>query len=454
MDSEDRFLELIALVGEEGLDEAGWEELNARLASDPRALQLYREHMELHATLHLAYAGEGLREDMPQTAGRVQKLSAGRNLLPLLVAGLALALVVVVGWLISSRSQSHIVAELVASEGAAWESGLPTEVGSELTAGRMVLTRGIATLRFRSGVTLVLEAPAELSLRDSMEVWLEQGVAMVEVPEQAIGFRVKTPHGYAVDHGTAFAIHVSEDGERSDFHVVDGEISVHLPEDRDARRLHDNEAVSIRDDEIREILNGDEQDEAAVPEEKVLRIGTDGRSYSVIRANKEKWLRSDMLLMNRRPDKPHERHAFFAFDLDGIDFTRVLSARIRLNQVPSGIGYAVALPEISVIGVYGLTDVAKADWQPGVLWEDAPFAKDGIRLGGIEIPRSEQRASRVFAEPSLLEFLTARAGQGVTFVLERETGKVDAGVPPLIHAFASDLHAEATGPTLELVLKP
>ena len=56
-------------------------------------------------------------------------------------------------------SKPGVVADLVSSEDAAWESSLPTTPGSTLTPGVLNLRSGVATIQFASGAQIVLEAP-------------------------------------------------------------------------------------------------------------------------------------------------------------------------------------------------------------------------------------------------------------------------------------------------------
>lgn len=76
-----------------------------------------------------------------------------------------------------------------------------------------------------------------------------------------------------------------------------------------------------------------------------------------------------------------------------------------------------------------------------------------MKLGALEIPRSEQRGSRILENDTLLEFLKAHKEGTVTFIIEREVSPIDGSVPSLVHAFASDLHPEVSGPALEITLK-
>ena len=163
-----------------------------------------------------------------------------------IAAAAAVVLLAALTW--TQLSQPRVVAELVTSEDAAWESSLPTAPGSNLTPGHMKLTSGIATIRFRSGAEMMLEAPAELSIKSPMLAKLDSGAAVMNVPESAIGFVLETPDGRVVDHGTSFAVNVG--GQESKFEVIEGEISVHLDSTGESVRLVDQQAASITGDAL------------------------------------------------------------------------------------------------------------------------------------------------------------------------------------------------------------
>ncbi|MEM9281018.1 MAG: iron dicitrate transport regulator FecR [Verrucomicrobiota bacterium] len=368
-----------------------------------------------------------------------------------LAAAAAVAMLGVLIW--TQISQPNVIAVLVSSEDASWESSLPTEPGSALTAGRMKLTSGIATIRFRSGAEITLEAPAKLSLKTPMLAWLGEGAAVMTVPEQAIGFVLETPDGNVIDYGTTFAVDVEGEGELSNVEVIDGEVGVFIPETGKEVRLLDQEGAFMGDRKIA-TYQGPLPEAEVNRDQRIRRIGTRGRSYAVIRANREKWLHHEMLLVRRKVEATnHERRSFFAFDLAEVDFEEVAGAQVRLNQVPSGLGYASRLPLISEIAVYGLVNSDKADWKRGVEWEASPSPEDGVLLGYIQIPRSQQRASRVFTSEALMGFLKEHEGRSVTFILDRDFDSESGAAPSLAHAFASDIHPEAAGPKLELILK-
>ena len=366
----------------------------------------------------------------------------------------ATAVAMMAGMISMQVAKPKTIADLVSAENASWESSLPTEPGSPLSKGYMKLTEGIGTIRFRSGAEIMLEAPAKLTMKSAMKAKLFAGAAVMNVPESAIGFELETPQGRVIDHGTSFAVNVTNGDNQSDFEVIEGEISVYLPSTGEEVRLKELESASIIDETLSVHEGALPEKDAAVTPARTLRIGTKGRSHSVIRANKEKWLHPDLLTVKRKREPiPHERRSFFAFDISGINWEQVDTARIRLNQVPSGIGFATRLPKISFVGLYGLTNSAKSEWDQDSTWETGPSMEDGVKLGALEIPRSEQRGSRILENDTLLEFLKAHKEGTVTFIIEREVSPIDGSVPSLVHAFASDLHPEVSGPALEITLK-
>ncbi len=353
-----------------------------------------------------------------------------------------------------SLSKPTSIATLASCENAAWESSLPTTPGSMLLPGTLKLITGIATIRFDSGAEVMMEAPANIELISSMRGKLVNGAAVVSVPEPAIGFVLETPDGYVVDHGTQFAVNVTHDGKHSDFEVIEGEISVHLRSTGEQVRLNDRQFASIAMQKLTTF-----EDELPVNElstaPQILRVGTNGRAGSVIRNNKrnKRIVPTQLMAKQGGAGGNWDLRSFFAFELSNVDFDSTESVRLRLNLVPSGIGFATRLPEMNRFAIYGMTNKAKEDWQIECLWDDSPGPEDGVLLGTFEIPRSVQRGSFGIQTDELLNFLKADRTGSATLVLVRETGQIHGDGPGLVHAFATDAHPEASGPCLEFSLK-
>jgi hypothetical protein len=315
----------------------------------------------------------------------------------------------------------------------------------------MKLKNGVATIQFASGAEVVLEAPAHVMLETPMRAKLLEGSAIITVPEPAIGFIMDTPHGYAVDHGTQFSVSVDPGREKSAFEVLSGEISVHHPDSDSVQRLHDAEGVLVQSSGLSPLSQGRE-DGILPARTKALRLGTEGREITVIRSD----LHADKLhpdfLMAKRSSivDAYDRRSLFGFDLSAVKDLPLVSARLYLNQVPCGLGFAARLPEESIFAVYGIATGEGVSWPVDALkWGDAPQPASGTLLGKFAISRGHQ--SGIFGpdSPELVAFLEAnRAAGEVQFLLVRETDESEGN--GLVHAFASSRHPVTTGPTLEL----
>ena len=423
-------------------------ELDRLLANDP----------ELRQEFVLAAAADaGLREVALERAAaesRPRPRVRGTNRTFRWAAGLGAVAVILASVLyLPMLFRSATIATLASSENAAWESLLPTTPGSELIPGTLHLKSGVATIRFRSGAEVVLEAPAVFELVSPMRGKLTSGAVMVDVPEAAIGFVLETPAGYAVDYGTQFAVRVDGRGVRSDFEVIQGEIAVHHPLSGEQVRLTDPGKKATVSERSLAVVDLQAQDDGEDPAPNLVRIGTNGRTGSAIGNDKrDKHINPEVLSVKRTKRGSWSHRSFFSFDLDAVNLDEVESARLRLNLVPNTRGFASRLPKINRFGVYGLTSPAKADWKPDCLWEDSPGPEDGVLLGTFEIPRSRRRGSFGIQNDELLDFLKANDGGPVTLILVLESTQIAGEGPGRAHTFASDSHPEAVGPKLEFSL--
>lgn len=418
------------------------EELDQRLAKDPGL----RRKLIVEAG-----TDAGLREIALERAAQPDESRATNirpfNPLTWIAAAAAIALVATFAW--SHFSKPPVIATLVSGENAAWESPLPTTPGSKLTAGFLKLTSGIATIEFTSGATVVLEAPAHLVLETPMRGKLLTGSAVIDVPESAIGFVMEAPGGYAVDYGTQFSVSVNDNGQASEFEVLEGEIAVHHPTTGKEVRLTTGQGASTSGDDM-QTFDGKINDPTFSPPLTRARVWTKGKSNYVIRVNKRgKHIHPEMLMARTSNSGKWDMRNFFSFDMAKIDLASAQAVKLRLNQVPSGHGLASRLPLINTFAIYGITSPDKESWSESPTWEDAPDITDGILLGRFDIPRSQQSGSVGIGNSDLLKFLKNDPDGIVTFVLIRETGHISGEGKGLTHAFANHNHPEASGPRLE-----
>ena len=97
------------------------------------------------------------------------------------------------------------------------------DVPSELP-GTLRLSSGEVVVRLGSGVELTVSGPASLDIRDVMQVVLERGRLLANVPHWATGFLVRTADLEVCDLGTVFS--VSVDWPVSDVFVFKGRVRV------------------------------------------------------------------------------------------------------------------------------------------------------------------------------------------------------------------------------------
>ena len=414
-------------------------ELDQLLQKDAEIRKEFYQQSNVHAALQEEFATR-----LPTNEIVVAKSS----ILNRTILALAASIILGVGFLFYFLSSPQPVATLVSNENAAWESELPTVPGSELQPGMMTLKAGVATLRFKSGVELTLEAPSRIELETAMKGKLYEGNVILNVPELAHGFILETPNGYAVDHGTSFSVSIEKDSGEVAFEVLEGEISLHAP-DGQSLHLHQTEGASFVSGKIVK-AEGPVSEGTLFPIPEFSRIETNGKTASAIQSNEYEFLHPDFLMVKEASNDwyKYNRRSIFGFSTEGMDLESATGAKLRLNLVPCGLGFAARLPKINRFALYGLSQDTEINWEKGLKWEQVRDLETATRLGTFEIPRSQERGTFVVETPALLDFLKSHLNSEVTFLIKRETGELKGS--GLVHAFASDSHPEASGPSLEL----
>lgn len=435
------------------LDEAGQQALVAALEAHDWAQERFVRRMGLGAQLYHRLAAPGIDVLAPKAApAKPAHPLWSKTGLALVAASLFFALGIV-AWLSAmtrnGETSPAAIATLLSSEDAAWESALPTEVGSPLPPGTMALKHGLATIRFSSGAEMTFEAPFRVALRSPMRCEVMEGAAVFRVPESAQGFVLDTPDGYVVDHGTSFSVSVGS-GTPSSFEVLDGEISLHV----DGEKLHlkENEAALMSDGRI--VREEEPSIEGTLSAPRGLtRLTTGGKTMSIIQNNDFAHIHPDFLMVKREARVPfnYHRRAFFAVTIEAEQLASASQAKLLLNLVPCGLGSALHLAEVNRFVVYGLPAETEIDWTRQAKWDELPGPEGATLLGDFEVPRSQQRGTFGIEGEALLDFLSSHSGAEATFLLVRDTAERE--FTGLVHAFASDSHPEAAGPILELTTK-
>lgn len=353
------------------------------------------------------------------------------------------------------------VATLVQAENCQWAgSDLPTAVNSKLGTGTLALTQGMATLRFKNGATVTMEAPTKLQILDAMHCRLIEGNVVAEVPEPAHGFTIASADMKVTDLGTKFGLAASAGGS-SQVRVFQGQVDVGGLPDGHVKRLtegkgmvagSENTAASVEPSRGQAVQETDGW--VSIPTS--VGRGKDGYAR---RGKETESAGAQPLIMVKHSDLPgsrnNERRAIITFDLGSTATAKVSEAQIVLQPEPSGFGFSTLVPD-SRFAIYGLTDEGLDGWDEKTMtWSNFPGARDaGIdtaharKLAEFWIPRGGTGGAITVRDDALAEFIRQKTDGLASFLIVRETGETDpAG---LVHAFASKEHPTARPPTLRL----
>ena len=353
------------------------------------------------------------------------------------------------------------VATLVQADNCKWAgSELPTAVNSKLGIGRLALVEGIATLKFKSGATVTIEAPTTLEILTAMHCRLVEGTLTAEVPEPAHGFTIDTPDIKVVDLGTKFGVTTAATGN-SQVRVFEGEVEIGGLAGGKMKRLTEGKGLHVGSGSTslgQEPTRGEQVQEAggwtAIPtsfgrgKDAYARRGDNGQSFG-----------AQPLIIVKHSDieagRNNERRAVISFDVSQVATAKIAEVQIVLDPEPSGFGFAALVPD-SRFAVYGLTDEALDAWdETEVRWASLPGCTDeganlnqARKLAEFWIPRGGSGGPLTIRSDALADFIHQDIDGVVSFLIVRETGESDSN--GLAHGFASKEHPTARPPTLRL----
>lgn len=364
------------------------------------------------------------------------------------------------------------VVMLTSTQNCQWgATTLATMPGQALPPGRLVLTSGIAELKFPL-VDVTMEGPADVEILSADRCLVRSGRIYAKVHPGGEGFVVETPTSELTDQGTVFAVNVSPQGT-SDLQVFDGLV--------DAKHLGSGKTIEVRPEsglrlshDKTESLDASFESLAlenlpAPPLDDLRRIqistavghGHDG--YVIAGAERATTRSEGMLLVKETPvdDRlvPWRRRAYMHFDLSTLNGGTIREAKLQLQGAATGLGYLAITPD-TTFAVYGLTDEAAEDWNSDSLtWAHSPgFLGEGkeinpaatVLLGRFTVPKANTTDVFSIDGEKLSDFLKADTNGGATMILVSETagpGECYA------HGFASSRHRDLQPPTLRLGIR-
>lgn len=453
--------------------------LNDRIKNDSEARQFIAEAVFLEAELRME-----IGDDAPASVAAPARAGGeGRGATfwrrQLRTISYAAAAAIVAGgtmWLV--ERQPAPVATLVKAQQCKWgNSALPTLEGGLLRPGTLELVEGIATLKFKSGAEVVMEAPVSLEVVSAMECRIKSGTVVADVPPQAKGFTVQTPDTRVVDFGTRFGVSASEDGKCL-VHVISGLVEVNRKEQTEPQKLRTGERVDFGGMLKRQLNPADATNDQPEPDRWLPGPISDmGDGWQMLTTafgrGKDSCIQSSastkitgaepfFRVKHTTLDPKLERKGYIAFDLSRFAGKQIADAEFVLHIEPSDLGFASLVPD-AVFAVYGLTDQSQDEWtEDGLNWKAAP-AHDlaaehhsvPIRaatklLGHFTVPQGTTRGSFSIRGESLVTFLRQDNNGIATLIVCRETDESSRN--GLVHAFATKENARNTPPILRVKL--
>ncbi len=377
--NKDRILELASGYIERALTADEMSEFETLLEASPENRAVYLDYMETHALLQQRQMGESVQDDI----AAFEEEYRPRRFPSLWQTFAALAIISLFALvLIRPPAADGTFAEMTKTESARWESStLPTSDGARLGAGKLNLVRGLATIVFDSGAEVILEAPANLELVDSMNCVLNRGTAVAEVSESAQGFMIKTPTADVIDHGTRFAVNVDQTSKATRTQVFEGLVEVKLPYGDTSIELTTGQENFVAENHLGEMHESVEeatwthQGSSATrgAEWKIITTADPGGQDAYVWAGRPNDHNSDELLLLKNSSDfrgPH-RKAYLQFNLADIKAGQIEVAEIKLRFAPTGWGLASHVKNAEFL-VYGLTDDALDNWKSdSLIWEEA-----------------------------------------------------------------------------------
>jgi hypothetical protein len=206
------------------ISDADFATLQARLAEEPRLRKLW---------CRMAAVEEGLSAlapdttfQSPGTARQSPRFRLPRNVLGSLAAVVAAALAALLFFKPNSIQSAVPPAMLVDEAGATFQAGKAPKEGF-FSKGKYALEAGAVHLRFKSGASVVIEAPAHFDILSDTRTHLHHGKVRAIVPQDVRDFAITTDAAEYKNSGAEFGLRSDSDSAATSLHVFDGRINLH-----------------------------------------------------------------------------------------------------------------------------------------------------------------------------------------------------------------------------------
>ena len=228
--NQEEFHQALSRLADRDISPELFQKLEEYLLESEEARNDYREFMHLQSLIGLEInVHHGQQKVVP-----IERIISRQKRRALKVAVLSAAAIFLIGlvtmrlFFVSEKEPTLVFKISPETQFAITHSGLNDDdpTGQIMENGsRIQISHGVVELNFSSGVKSIITAPADLTLHDDDVLFLNHGVAWFHVPENAIGFQVKTRDVIVTDLGTEFGV-ISSNDRLDEVHVFDGEVEV------------------------------------------------------------------------------------------------------------------------------------------------------------------------------------------------------------------------------------
>ena len=238
--------------------------LETELMASSEAMETYQAYLELDCALKEQIDGERVvKSQSVLPINRIMTIERRFQIKVSLFAAAAIVLLAMVGmWYLQAPDRQPPLAKFQIAPGSDFtlthsgEGNAPA--GNTMEEGsRLVLRHGVAELKLPHDVRAVVEAPAEMTLRDDRTLELAHGRALIQITTvEGQGFTVLTPHQRIVDLGTSFGIDSPKGRNEIELHVLEGRVRVDGRDGKHGEIIKANRSVLLAGTRVlREIDN-------------------------------------------------------------------------------------------------------------------------------------------------------------------------------------------------------
>ncbi|MFC1762995.1 FecR domain-containing protein [Planctomycetota bacterium] len=198
--------------------------LEAELKEDPQKRQQF---IDLSLDISLIH---GVLQDESHVYGNtLAPTTAKQTVFKRLSAAMIAAAVLVAALFLFTTSRAKSVGRLTYAKDVSWQTDSLIPSAQAVLPGSYHLTQGQLRLQMNQGTIVTMDAPSQFEIKNQNNIVLASGKISTVMAEGAPPFRVLTQHLEVIDIGTAFGLHVRDDGS-SQVTVFEGSVQVRAPQ--------------------------------------------------------------------------------------------------------------------------------------------------------------------------------------------------------------------------------